>query len=158
MKLLFICTHNRCRSILGEAIARHMGGTNLVVASAGSAPQGEVHPLTLKYLSEKGISIENLRSQSWHEFEDFEPDVVLTMCDNAAKEVCPVWFDESIQINWALKDPSKNNTDAKQQRIAFYKTMEIIEQRIEALLSLHADKLTDSQLESEFNRIAANIC
>lgn len=158
MKLLFICTHNRCRSILGEAIARHIGGGSLIVASAGSAPQGEIHPLTLKYLSEKGISTDNLRSQSWHEFESFEPDVVLTMCDNAAKEVCPVWFNESIQVNWALKDPSKNNNGAQEQRVAFYQTMNIIEQRIEALLSLHVDKLTNTQLETEFNRISANIC
>ena len=82
MKLLFICTHNRCRSILSEAIANHIGGDKLTAASAGSSPQGEVHPLTLKYLSEKGIDTSNLNSQSWHDFEDFKPDVVLTMCDS----------------------------------------------------------------------------
>ena len=158
MKLLFICTHNRCRSILGEAIARHIGGDNIIAASAGSAPQGEVHPLSLKYLSEKGISVDGLQSQSWHEFENFEPDVVLTMCDNAAKEVCPVWFDESIQVNWALKDPSTDSSNEERQRDAFYKTMEIIELRIRALLEIHTEHLSNTQLESEFSRIAANIC
>jgi len=157
MKLLFICTHNRCRSILGEAISRHIGGENIISASAGSAPQGEVHPLTLKYLAEKGISTDNLQSQSWNDFESFEPDVVLTMCDNAAKEVCPVWFDESIQVNWALTDPSKDNSSEQAQRDAFFKTMEIIELRIRALLEVRTEQLSSDQLQSEFCRIAASI-
>ena len=70
MKVLFICTHNRCRSILSEAITNHMVGDRIIAYSAGSQPVGQVHPLSLKYLQEKGVSIEGLKSQSWDEFED----------------------------------------------------------------------------------------
>ena len=157
MKLLFICTHNRCRSILSEAITKHIGGTELIAASAGSSPQGEVHPLTIEYLTEKGVSTNALQSQSWHDFEAFEPDVVLTMCDNAAKETCPVWFNNSIQVNWALEDPSKNNDDEKQQKDAFYNTMDIIERRIEAVLELDHKTLNPDQLKTAFNEIAQQI-
>jgi len=168
MKLLFICTHNRCRSILGEAIARHVSqqydqrhdnkNNTLISASAGSAPQGEIHPLTLKYLAEKNISTDNLASQSWHDFERFAPDLVLTMCDNAAKEVCPVWFSDALQVNWALKDPSKDNSNEATQKAAFYHTMDIIEQRIQALLELDTSALNNDQLKSELSRIAAEVC
>ena len=160
MKLLFICTHNRCRSILGEAIARHLGqqnGNTIIAASAGSAPQGEIHPLTLKYLAEKNISTDNLASQSWHDFEDFEADVVFTMCDNAAKEVCPIWFNDALQVNWALKDPSKDNSDEATQKAAFYHTMDVIERRINALLALDKSSLDNGQLKSALARIASEI-
>jgi len=157
MKLLFICTHNRCRSILGEAIARSVGSESLTAASAGSSPQGEVHPMTIKYLQEKGISTDELSSQSWHDFEGFEPDVVLTMCDNAAKETCPVWFEDSLQVNWALEDPSKNGDDERLQKDAFYKTMDIIERRIKAVLELQTHDLSRAQLKQEFATIAEQI-
>lgn len=157
MKLLFICTHNRCRSILGEAIANHIGGSTISAASAGSAPQGEVHPLTIKYLAEKGIATNELNSQSWHDFENYEADIVLTMCDNAAKEVCPIWFNDALQINWALPDPSKNNSDEQAQKDAFYHTMDVIEGRIKALLSLNTSTLSASELDAELQSIANRI-
>ncbi len=157
MKLLFICTHNRCRSILGEAITKNLAGDRLTVASAGSSPQGEVHPLTIKYLNEKGISTDDLISQSWNDFESYEPDVVLTMCDNAANEACPVWFNSSIQINWALKDPSKDNKDEQDQKDAFYNTMDIIERRIKAVLKLNLQNLSQTQIKEQFASIAEQI-
>ena len=81
MKLLFICTHNRCRSILCEAIASQRGAGFLEAASAGSAPVEAVHPLTLRYLEERGYQTAGLRSQSWHDLEVFHPDRVVTVCD-----------------------------------------------------------------------------
>ena len=86
IKLLFICTHNRCRSILAEAITRHLADNRIIAASAGSTPQDTVHPLSIQFLQERGISTEGLRSQSWDEFEEFAPDAVLAMCDTAAAE------------------------------------------------------------------------
>ena len=106
MKLLFICTHNRCRSILAEAITNHVSDGRIVAVSAGSAPQGEVHPMSLKYLDEHGVSLEGLSSQSWDDYENFSPDAILTLCDSAAQESCPVWFDHSVQVHWGLSDPS----------------------------------------------------
>jgi len=91
MKILYICTHNRCRSILCEAITNASNG-NVEARSAGSQPVGEVHPLSLKYLAERGFSTDGLQSQSWDEFEDYDADLVVTVCDSATGESCPVYF------------------------------------------------------------------
>ena len=107
MKLLFICTHNRCRSILGEAIANFEGNGLITANSAGSQPSGQVHPLTLHYLELHGFSTDGLRSKSWDELEDFEPDFTITVCDSAAREVCPLWMGKAKKIHWGLGDPSR---------------------------------------------------
>src|SRR5690606_2392558 len=86
MKILFICTHNRCRSILAEAITNLMSDGRIVAKSAGSQPAGMIHPLTLRYLHDAGVSTDGLYSKSWDELESFEPDVVITVCDDAAQE------------------------------------------------------------------------
>src|SRR5690606_26454161 len=107
MKILYICTHNRCRSILSEAITNHLAKGKLKAFSAGSQPAGQVHSLSLKYLAEKGISIDGLKSQSWDDFAVEQPDIVVTVCDSAAAETCPVWFDDTVKVHWGLPDPSK---------------------------------------------------
>ena len=107
MKLLFICTHNRCRSILGEAIANFEGKGLITANSAGSQPSGQVHPLTLHYLELHGFSTDGLRSKSWDELEDFEPDFTITVCDSAARETCPLWMGKAKKIHWGLADPSR---------------------------------------------------
>jgi len=106
LKLLFICTHNRCRSILAEALANQIGGGLLLAASGGSDPAGAVHPLTLEHLRQHGVPVTGLRSKSWDELEDFEPDFVITVCDKAAAEPCPLWFGKALQVHWGLPDPS----------------------------------------------------
>ena len=98
MKVLYICTHNRCRSILSEAITNHFSEGKIMAKSAGSQPVGEVHPLSIKYLQEAGIATDGLRSQSWDEFEAFAPDLVVTVCDSAAGEACPLWFGKSLKV------------------------------------------------------------
>ncbi|WP_189401910.1 arsenate reductase ArsC [Arenicella chitinivorans] len=132
MRILFICTHNRCRSILAEAIANQRSGGRLLAASAGSAPQGEVHPLSLAFLAQHGLTTTGLSSQSWHEFEDFKPHAILTLCDSAAKESCPVWFGESTQVHWGIPDPSKQIEPAAQKN-AFNHTIDVLARRIQAL-------------------------
>ncbi len=129
MRVLFICTHNRCRSILSEAISNHMSNGQIEARSAGSQPAEQVHPLTLKYLGEHAIPTEGLRSQSWDEFEDFEPQLVVTVCDKAANEVCPVWFGKSTQVHWGLYDPSKIEGSEKDIEDAFNATIEEIKER-----------------------------
>jgi len=148
MKLLFICTHNRCRSILAEAITRHLSNGILEARSAGSSPVGEVHPLSIKYLQEKGISTEGLRSQSWDEQESFAPDIIFTVCDNAAKEQCPVWFGEGIQVHWGLPDPSKHEGNEQEIKAAFYSVMATIEARIKAVLALDLSTLDRETLKA----------
>lgn len=146
MKILYICTHNRCRSILSEAITNHFANGAITAKSAGSQPAGEVHPLSLKYLAEAGISIDGLQSQSWDELEDFAPDVVVTVCDSAANEACPVWFGNSIKIHWGLADPSKLTGSEQELADAFNQTIDVIKQRVKSLSAMAELKLSGEQL------------
>lgn len=156
MKLLFICTHNRCRSILAEAITNHISNGKITAASAGSTPQDQVHPMSLKFLSERNIPTQGLRSKSWHDFETFHPDAVLTLCDSAAEEACPIWFDLALKVHWSLEDPSKEN-EAGQQRKSFEQTIDIIERRIKRLLEADTETLSGSALRDQLTNIAAEI-
>ena len=131
MKLLFICTHNRCRSILCEAIASQRGAGVLQAASAGSAPVEAVHPLTLRYLEERGYSSTDLQSQSWHDLQSFEPDRVITVCDSAAGEVCPLWMGEVEKYHWGLPDPSRVEGDDAAIRSAFMAVIDRIEVKVD---------------------------
>lgn len=117
MKLLFVCTHNRCRSILAEAICRDEAGDVFDVRSAGSQPAGFVYPGTLNYLQSQGIDTDGLKSQSWDDFADFNPDVVITVCDSAAGEACPLWMGNSLKVHWGLTDPSKESDPQRQQAL-----------------------------------------
>ena len=131
MKLLFICTHNRCRSILCEAIASQRGAGILQAAGAGSAAVDAMHPLTLRYLEERGYSTAGLQSQSWHDLEGFEPDRVITVCDSAAGEVCPLWMDEVEKHHWGLSDPSRIEGDDAVIRNAFMAVIDLIESKVD---------------------------
>ena len=131
MKLLFICTHNRCRSILCEAIASQRGAGVLEAASAGSAPVDAVHPLTLRYLEERGYSTTGLLSQSWHDLESFEPDRVITVCDSAAGETCPLWMGEVEKHHWGLPDPSRIEGDEVAIRSAFMAVIDRVEAKVD---------------------------
>lgn len=136
MKILYICTHNRCRSILSEAITNNLADDQLIARSAGSSPVGEVHPLSLRYLEEAGIATAGLRSQSWDEFEDFAPDVVVTVCDKAANEACPVWFGNTLVIHWQLSDPSSHSGTDEAIAEAFRHTIALIRQRVTTLAQI----------------------
>ena len=151
LKLLFICTHNRCRSILSEAISNHRGAGRILAHSAGSSPVGQVHPLSIRYLQEAGIPTDGLRSQSWDEFETFGPDVVITVCDDAAKEVCPVWFGNHLQLHWGLSDPSKVEGSDADKAAAFRQTIAEIERRTDRLLGLSLETLDRPQLADELS-------
>ena len=153
MKILYICTHNRCRSILSEAITNHLSKGQLQAFSAGSQPSGEVHPLSIKYLSEKGISVEGLKSQSWDDFEIEQPDIVVTVCDSAAAEACPVWFGDTVTIHWGLPDPSKLQGSEQEVRDAFYSVMSTIEQRVQKLLDLDLEPLTKTERQALLNQL-----
>ncbi len=153
MKILYICTHNRCRSILSEAITNHLADGKLQAFSAGSQPAGEVHPLTLQYLQEAGISTANLRSKSWDELENNQPDIVVTVCDSAANESCPVWFGNTAKIHWGLADPSKIEGTDEQKRQAFFDTIEIIKSRVTTLLDANLDQLPPEAIPNTLKKI-----
>ncbi|WP_218312811.1 arsenate reductase ArsC [Alteromonas antoniana] len=136
MKILYICTHNRCRSILSEAITNQLADWAIEARSAGSQPVGEVHPLSLRYLKEKGYPTNDLTSQSWDDFEDFEPDVVITVCDSAAGESCPVYFGKSCKVHWGLADPSKVEGSEETISRAFDECIHEIENRVSKLVTI----------------------
>lgn len=106
MKILFVCTHNRCRSILAEAIFNHLSGAHIEAFSAGSTPSGVVHPLALSNLASRGIATDGLQSQSWDEYAGMDIEAVVTLCDSAAGESCPLWMGNAQKIHWGLPDPS----------------------------------------------------
>ena len=149
MKILYICTHNRCRSILSEAITNHVASDKIIARSAGSQPSGVVHPLSLQYLTEAGIPTEGLISQSWDEFERFEPDVVVTVCDSAAGESCPVWFGKSVKVHWGLSDPSKLEGNDEQKAAAFRACISEITERVNQLLPLAEKSMSPDELRAE---------
>lgn len=144
MKLLFICTHNACRSILSEAITRDIADDRILVASAGSSPAGRVHPLTLQYLELHGYKTAGLHSKGIDAVRSFEPDVVITVCDNAARESCPVWLGKATRVHWGLPDPSQG--DAGDGPVAFTQVIGKIERRIRRLLGQPFETLDAGQL------------
>lgn len=153
-KFLFICTHNRCRSILSEAITNHLANGKIIAYSAGSQPVGQVHPLSIKYLEERGISTDGLKSQSWDDFESVAPDVVITVCDSAANETCPVWFGNCVKVHWGLPDPSKLEGSEAEIKKAFFDVMDTIEARIRKVLALNLNDMSDSDLQIQLNALA----
>ena len=159
MKILYICTHNRCRSILSEAITNHVSLAqaqgSIQAKSAGSQPAGEVHPLSIQYLQEAGIPTKGLVSQSWDELEAFAPDVVVTVCDSAAGESCPVWFGKSVKVHWGLTDPSKVEGSDEEKAQAFRETIAEIQQRVTELLALVDKQLSQEELRLALNKFGA---
>ena len=155
MKILYICTHNRCRSILSEAITNQIAGNLVTAKSAGSQPAGKVHPLSLKYLAQTGYAIHDLQSQSWDDFEDFQPDVVVTVCDSAAGEACPLYFGNSLKVHWGLHDPSKIEGNEEQIEQAFLVCIDEIAQRVQKLKGIAAQNLSKDALKQALAEIGA---
>lgn len=153
MKVLYMCTHNRCRSILCEAITNHLADGIIEARSAGSHPAGVVHPLTLKYLSLAGIPTDNLHSKSWDEMEHFSPDLVVTVCDAAAGEACPIYFGDSLKVHWGLQDPSALEGSEEEKRQAFIDSIHIITSRTNRLLELIKHTSDIGTLHAELDKI-----
>ena len=155
MKILYICTHNRCRSILPEAITNDVAGGRIIAKSAGSQPSGAVHPLSIHYLQQANIPVAGLQSQSWHEFEDFKPDVVVTVCDAAAGEACPLWFGHSVKVHWGLADPSKIEGSEAEIAQGFRACIAEITERVNKLVPIAEKNLAATELKSELAKLAA---
>ena len=154
MKLLFLCTHNSCRSIIGEAIARQLGGDRLQAKSAGSHPSGVVHPLTLRYLAEAGYSLDGLVSQGMDDLADFAPDAVITVCDAAAQEPCPLFLEEAVKAHWGFPDPSRVQGSDAEKAAAFASLIDKLERRIKTLLEHSFEDLGPGALENVLNELA----
>lgn len=137
--VLFLCTGNSARSILGEALLNHVAGDRFRAYSAGSTPKGSVHPLALETLTGAGIAIDGLRSKSWEEFAVPEApvmDFIFTVCDNAAGESCPIWPGHPMTAHWGLEDPAAVEGTEFQRRAAFGQTLRYLRNRIGAFVNL----------------------
>ena len=155
MKILYICTHNRCRSILSEAITNQYGQGRLEARSAGSQPSGQVHPLSLRYLAEQQIPTKGLSSKSWENLDGWVPDVVVTVCDSAAGEACPLWLGHTPRVHWGLVDPSKLEGSDEEVAEAFRQTIKEIIKRVERMLELSVDREYGNTLLESLNRLAS---
>lgn len=153
--VLFLCTGNSARSILAEAILNARGGGRFRAFSAGSHPTGRVNPFAIELLGKQGIDTAGFRSKSWDEFaRPGAPaiDLIFTVCDNAAGEVCPVWPGKPVTAHWGVDDPAAVEGSDEERRRAFLSTYVRLADRINLLLALPLDTLDSRDLQA---RLAA---
>ena len=155
--VLFLCTHNSARSIMAEAYLNSpaTGRGKFRAYSAGSMPSGKPNPYALDQIRTAGLSTEGLRSKSWDEFAKPgapQIDFVFTVCDNAAKEVCPVWPGHPMSAHWGVADPSEVEGDEAKRR-AFSQTFHFLANRINVFVSLPFDRLDKQALRTRLVEI-----
>ncbi|MGA8516395.1 MAG: arsenate reductase ArsC [Burkholderiaceae bacterium] len=160
LNVLFLCTHNSARSILAEALLNHLGQGKFKGYSAGSSPRAnqQPNPLGLQVLRGAGIATDGLRSKSWDEFaQPGAPamDLIVTVCDNAAGEVCPIWPGHPATAHWSYADPSAGDAPDAAKLAAFQRTLVDIRRRIELLVNLPADKLRHGALQHSARGLVA---
>lgn len=158
--VLFLCTHNSARSILAEAVLNHLGSGRFKAFSAGSSPREnqQPNPLAISVLAEAGFSTQGLRSKSWDEFAGPEAprmDLIITVCDNAAGEVCPIWPGHPATAHWGYPDPSCVQGGPEERRAAFRATLQAIRQRIEMLVNLPPERLDKLRLQQSARDLAS---
>ena len=155
-RVLFICTGNSARSILSEATLNHLGKGRFEAFSAGSQPTGRVNPHAIEELKAHGIATEGLGSKSWDRFTEAGApplDIVITVCDNAASEACPVLFGDFVKSHWGLPDPAAaRDTDAA---AAFRRAYALIVRRITALLQLPVETMGRDELKQALDHIGS---
>ena len=154
-RVLFLCTGNSARSVLAEATLRAWAGHRFEVFSAGSQPTGQVNPFAIAHLQAEGIATAGLRSKSWDEFADAAPmDLVITVCDAAASEACPLVFGDFIRTHWGLPDPAAVTGSSEAKAQAFADAHAIVKARLLALLALPAALWNDRDaLKKALDRI-----
>jgi len=154
--VLFLCTGNSARSILGEAILNHRGKGRFQGYSAGSHPTGRLNPFALKQLESAGLPVEGLRSKSWGEFAKPgapQMDFVFTVCDSAAAEICPVWPGQPVTAHWGIPDPASVAGSPEQIERAFRDAFVTMGRRIDLFLNLPMEKLDTLAVKKEVDRI-----
>ena len=154
--LLFLCTGNSARSILAEAMANHLGKGRFHAYSAGSHPRGRVHPIAAQILQDAGLPTATLRSKPWDEFAaaDAPPmDLIITVCDKAAGEACPVWPGHPVTAHWGVEDPAAIAGSPEQVRHAFAHALHLLQHRITLLLALKPEALDRLALETRVREI-----
>jgi arsenate reductase len=152
--VLFLCTGNSARSIMAEAILNQDGRGHFKAFSAGSQPKGQPHPMALEVLESLGFTTDGLRSKSWKEFAEPsspELDLIITVCDNAAGESCPVWPGKPITAHWGIEDPAA--VEGPGQRDAFVTALRYLRTRISLLLALPLESIEEMTLREKLKSI-----
>jgi arsenate reductase (thioredoxin) len=144
MNILFLCTGNSCRSIIAEATFNHLAPAHMRAMSAGSQPTGEVHPRSLALLRSNNIATEGYYSKSWNALP-FTPDIVITVCGNAAGETCPAYLGAVMRAHWGVADPAKATGSEAQIQASFEQAYRLLRARIEAFLALDEKRLNDRE-------------
>ena len=154
--VLFLCTGNSARSIMGEAILNRVGAGKFRGYSAGSTPKGQVHPLTINLLNRLNYDTTALRSKSWEEFSAPgapEMDFVFTVCDNAANEACPLWPGQPMTAHWGVPDPVEAEGGEAQRALAFADTYRMLNNRIGIFTALPLKSLDELTLQKQLDAI-----
>lgn len=159
LNVLFLCTHNSARSILAEVLLNAAGKGRFKAYSAGSSPRDnqQPNPLGLKTLQDAGYSIDGLRSKSWDEFarpDAPKMDLIITVCDNAKGEVCPIWPGHPATAHWGYPDPSEGDAPDAEKLQAFKRTLHALKRRIELLCDLPQEKLQQSVIQTNVRQLA----
>jgi len=154
--ILFLCTGNSARSVMAEALMNRLSQNRFRAYSAGSHPAGQVNPFTFELLSRKGFATEGLRSKNWDEFEQSGSpamDFVVTVCDKAAGEVCPIWPGQPMTAHWGFEDPAAALGNDEARRKVFEKVFIEVARRVELMLALPVEKLDRLALERQVREI-----
>lgn len=154
--VLFLCTGNTARSIMAEALLNAMGKGRFRAYSAGSYPKGEVHPLTLELIKKNNLPADDLRSKSWDEVAQPgapKMDFVVTVCDNAAGEVCPIWPGQPMRAHWGVPDPATAEGSEEARRKAFFAAFSQLSNRISFFVNLPLTKLDNMSLQKKLAEI-----
>lgn len=160
LNVLFLCTHNSARSILAEVLLNKIGAGRFKAYSAGSNPRegGSPNAIGLAVLQEHGFSTEGLRSKSWDEFAGVDApkmDLIITVCDNAAGEVCPYWPGNPASAHWGYPDPSAGEGSVAEKHEAFRQTLHAMRRRMELLVNLPDAKLAKLSLQQSAKELAS---
>jgi len=156
MNVLFLCTGNSCRSLMGEAIFNHLAPEGWHAISAGSKPLGRLNTGALAQLEREGISTEGYFSKSWNDLP-VTPDIVLSVCGNAANEVCPAYLGPVMRSHWGVEDPAHAEGSEEDIKAAFMTAYKILRHRIEQFLALPLTELKNdpARLKAELDRIGS---
>jgi len=158
VNVLFLCTGNSCRSILGEATFNHLAPAGWCAMSAGSKPTGKVHPRSLALLRREGIPTDGYSSKSWDDLPQ-APDIVITVCSSAAGEICPAYLGPVLRTHWGVGDPAHATGTDEEIDAAFMHAYRTLRRRIEAFLALPLDEMQNDRvkLKAEMDRIGSAI-
>jgi arsenate reductase len=159
-RVLVLCTGNSARSVLAEALLNHLGYDRFLAFSAGSLPTGKVNPFAIETLRLNGVPVGTPRSKSWDEFAQpgSEPiDIVITVCSNAAGEVCPIWPGHPMTAHWGVDDPAAVEGSREQVLAAFNEVFVVLKHRVEQFVALNTDAPDEKTLKRELARIGTSV-